>query len=253
MTGVRSAASDLHKIHREPGKVEPCDDNKVESWVRRTIDLRAIEALILGDGVDERRDRDACEEGGFALGRLVGAPFARHRIPTTYVSGNHDPFRRIDKGRLLRAMIAGGFAPDLITLASGPFIRRGIFALTHGHPFDPSCAGGNLLTTIGEAFTRVDQVLDQIHIDIEVLNPAAYVPAPGEDPILDRPMHRAAMRWAARYGVHLICGHSHVAHEVSGAWNGRAWSVWNTGALTKETPGTFVWFTDEGAGGVEAL
>jgi len=253
MTEVRTAASDLHKIHRDAGKVEPCDDAKVEAFVRKTIDLRAIEALVLGDASDTTRDDDAREEAGFAFGQTIGRPFARRRIPTVFVSGNHDPFRKLNRGRFLRALIAGGFDPGLVTLASGPFIRRGIFVLGHGHPFDPACRGGNVLTVIGEAATRVDQVLDQIGVDLEAFNPAAYVPAPGEDPILDRPMHRAAMRWAAQYGVHLICGHSHVAHEVSGAWHGRAWSVWNTGALVKNAPGTFVYFTDEGEGGVELL
>lgn len=242
---MRLVTSDWHVI--DGSREEPCDRDKVERLVAYAIAHQAEEVILAGDVVDLTRDRDAIATGAAALAALL-APLADAGIPVCYVAGNHDPFRLV-VGRLVDAVARHGLRGPAFTVTNGP-LARGPWSIEHGHRFDPTCCGGPV-TAVGEAATRLDHVLDHVGINLDPLT--SWRPGPGEDGVLDHPVHRAACRWAAQHGAHLVVGHTHLAHAIGGEWGGRAWRVLNAGAFTKRAPATVVWITDDGDGGVEPL
>ncbi len=242
---MRLCSSDWHVI--DGSREEPCDRETVARIVAYAIAHQAEELILAGDIVDLTRDRDAIETGAAALAALL-APLAAAGIPVVYIAGNHDPYRLV-VGRLVDALARRGLTGPAVTVANGP-LPRGPWSIEHGHRWDPACCGGPL-TRIGEGATRLDHVLDHVGVNLEGL--ASWRPGPGEDGVLDHPTHRAMARWAARHGAHLVVGHTHLAHELGGAWHGRSWRVLNCGAATRRAPATVVWITDEGDGGLEPL
>jgi hypothetical protein len=244
---MRLVASDFHLIRGGP--TEPCDRAKVRRLRETALQRRVEEVLLAGDIADVTRGgEDILDTVAAVLGEELGEVFGAFGIRTTWILGNHDPVAK-RMGRLTRALYRSGFRAGLFQVSSGPEYR-GPWQIEHGHRFDPTCAGG-ALTTVGEVFTRLDGVLDHVGVNLDRVNPADWQPGPGEDAILDRPMHRAACRWAAAEGARLVTGHSHRAHDIGGRWRGREWRVLNCGAYTRSAPFSFAWILDTGEGGVE--
>jgi hypothetical protein len=240
---LRLVVSDVHGIGHG-GPTEPCDRDKVLRLRDLALEWQVAEVIGAGDIYDRTRGgRGGLEAFAAYLGDVWGRPFSGARIKFTYIAGNHDPYRD-DLSDLTRALYRNGFEPSLFETTTGP-AYRGPWQIEHGCSFDQALFG-----KVGEAFTRLDHWFDHLGIDLERINPAGWHPSPGEDAILDRPMHRNACRWAAQHGAHLVTGHSHRAHDIGGTWGGQTWRVLNCGAMTKDQPFTPVWITDDGDGGV---
>ena len=209
--------------HRIAGKVEDCDTAKVERFVGVAIERQAAEVIGNGDNADTTRDRDAVETAGEYFGRVMGRPFARAGIPVVFGAGNHDPWGHLAGGRFLRALIQSGFDPQLVSLASGP-IQRGRWVIGHGHPLDPSCCGGPH-TKVGEVATRVDHVLDQVGVDIE-LGRDRLARLPGVWPAPHR-AHRTgalhARHCGARHRLPLLQLHPPARTRLRGNYCGKKW------------------------------
>ena len=160
----------------------------------------------------------------------------------TFIWGNHEGTTK-DMNKIARRLYELGVDASTFQFTSTP-VLRGKFICMHGHVFDEWCSKhGSFRTTMGEAFTKLDYLVDKTRIDLEKLNPRDWYKRRGSKEF-DHPIHMRANHWAAGGKFNLIYGHSHVAYELTGT----DWSVYNSGSLTKDSKSlTFVKFDDSSA------
>jgi len=234
---MRAFITDLHLM--DGSAEEPCDRNLVRKFAQSILTESIDEVIFGGDTFDRMRGGDdIIKPAADFLGDVFADDFRNRSIQTTFLWGNHEgsPKKRT---KILKALVSAHFDPLLLSIVIG-VLSRGNFTIEHGHRFDPwNKSHGNVLTSIGEFFTKVDHTLDHEGLNIEKLNPCDWI-SESETPSLDFPMHKAMNRYACKNKLNMIAGHSHMMYSLFGG----NWSVYNGGSLTKGHKVEYILFDD---------
>jgi predicted MPP superfamily phosphohydrolase len=231
MIKLYSAASDAHL------RSDVKSRDHVLEYVDKIIQERVSINVWLGDTFD--RTRKAGDEVYAWFVENVLKPCAKANIYNFIVWGNHEGDEK-DVAEIVKNLFLKGVDPKTYSAVTKSYLTLGKFQLEHGHRFDAWCNDrSSFRTRVGEVFTRLDYLLDQVGIEIETLNPSHWHAHKSRE--FDHPVHKEANRYCSLFHKNLIFGHSHQDYEL----HGTDFNIYNTGSLLNGL--YYVLFDDEEA------
>lgn len=233
------ATSDWHL--GDGGERDRADRDKVNRLIAVACEQR-IRTLVLAGDIAEllKFSLPSIAKAHTGWLRQRGHDLAAARVRAVLLPGNHDGPRHT-------ASILRWLQNDCgwqSTVAHAPWAEFGQFRVMHGHQHDPVCRDGWFQHVAGAAAWFVGNTIERVFpsLDESYANPVTWLSPACSDKRAGT-IGVLAQGWAERHHAHLIMGHTH-RHALAGGLN---WSYYNTGALDRDAPFSYVVFDGRSA------